>query len=42
MDVLKTTEQLQARMKYWDKGFLGDVLAEDEIKPYWQPSEDSK
>lgn len=28
-------EQLKARMKYWEKGFVGDVVDEEEIKQYW-------
>lgn len=28
-------EQLQARMKYWDKGFVGDVVDEVEVKKNW-------
>ncbi|MBU4016692.1 cysteine hydrolase [Patescibacteria group bacterium] len=30
-------KQLQARMKYLEKGFIGDVVNEDEIKNYWPP-----
>lgn len=30
-------EQLQAKMKYWEKGFIGDVVNEEEIKNYWPP-----
>ena len=35
-------EQLSARMKYWEKGFVGDAKSEDEIIGYWPPIEDSK
>lgn len=30
-------EQLKARMKYWERGFVGDVVEEKEIKQYWPP-----
>lgn len=30
-------EQLNARMKYWDAGFVGDVLEESKIEEYWRP-----
>lgn len=28
-------EQLQVRMRYWEKGFVGDVVDEEEIKQNW-------
>lgn len=41
-------EQLNARMKYWDRGFVGDVVTEDVVKENWpakvkmpQPSQGS-
>lgn len=34
-------EQLQTRMKYWEKGFISDVLHEDELKNYWPPVKES-
>lgn len=30
-------EQLQARLKYWEKGFVGDVITEDVVKENWPP-----
>lgn len=29
------SEQLDTRMKYWEKGFVSDVVEEQEIKQYW-------
>lgn len=34
-------EQLQARMKYWEKGFIGDVINEEKIKNYWPPAKET-
>lgn len=28
-------EQLQARMEYWEKGFVGEVVVEDVVKANW-------
>ena len=28
-------EQLQARIAYWEKGFIGDVVSEEEIEEAW-------
>lgn len=33
--------QLKARLAYWEDGFIGDVLDEEEIKGYWPASTDS-
>lgn len=30
-------EQLQARLRYWDAGFVGDVVEEQDIKDIWVP-----
>lgn len=32
-------DQLKARKEYWAKGFVGNVLSEEEIKSYWDQSQ---